>query len=123
MAHAIAKPAVLITSSIDDVPFDLRSLRVIVYDKNLPNWGEKLKERITKALLETLDNPEAAIPPTFLETSKTKIIEVTHKEKGLLELKKEMDSLRREVRTKNRDIERGKISPEEKLRIKNNFSS
>jgi len=118
LAHAITKPAVLITASMDDVPFDLRSLRVIVYDKNLPNWGEKLKEKITKALLETLDNPEAAIPPTFLETSKTKRIEVTPEEKGLLELKKEIDSLRREVRSRSRDIESGDISPEEaELRI------
>jgi len=28
LAHAITKPAILITASMDDVPFDLRSLRV-----------------------------------------------------------------------------------------------
>src|SRR6266436_6612471 len=39
LAHALAKPAILITESINDVPFDLRSLRVIVYDKNQPDWG------------------------------------------------------------------------------------
>lgn len=37
LAHAITKPAVLITASMEDVPFDLRSLRVIDYDKNSQN--------------------------------------------------------------------------------------
>jgi len=32
----------------------LRSLRVIVYDKNSPDWGEILKDKIGKALKETL---------------------------------------------------------------------
>ena len=81
MAHAITKAAVLITGSMEDVPFDLRSLRVIVYDKNLPDWGECLKEKITKAQQETLKNPEDAIPPTFLEVTKTKKIKVNEKKK------------------------------------------
>lgn len=100
LAHAIAKPAVLITASMDDVPFDLRSLRVLVYDINLPNWGEKLKGKITKALTETLKSPEDAVLPTFLETTKSKRIEVSPKEKEILELKSDLDSLKREVRSR-----------------------
>ena len=99
LAHAITKPAVLITASMEDIPFDLRSLRVIVYDKNSPDWGEILKQKITKALIETLENPEDAIPPTFLEVTRTKRIEVTDQEKVVLELKSEIDSLRRELRS------------------------
>jgi len=101
LAHAITKPAVLITASMEDVPFDLRSLRVLVYDKNLPNWGEKLRKKITKALSETLKSPEDAIPPTFLETTKSKRIVVSPNEKEILEMKSEIDSLRREVRSRN----------------------
>lgn len=119
LAHAITKPAVLITASMDDVPFDLRSLRVLVYDKNQPDWGDQLKAKITKALEETLENPEDAIPPTFLETTKTKRIAVSPEEKEILELKKDLDSLKREVRTRSRISEREEIDPEEAIiRIK-----
>ena len=111
LSHAITKPAVLITASMDDVPFDLRSLRVIVYDKNLPNWGENLKVMIKKALEETLKNPEDAIPPTFLETPNSKRLEVSNEEKEILELRSELDSLRREIRTSR--IPREGIEPEE----------
>jgi len=50
LAHALAKPVVLIASSIDDVPFDLRALRVLIYDNNDPHWGESLKKEIAKAI-------------------------------------------------------------------------
>ena len=100
LAHAITKPAILITASMEDVPFDLRSLRVIVYDKNSPDWGELLKDKIGKALKETIENPEDAIPPTFLEVSKTKRLKVGEEEKELLELRRELNSLKREVRSR-----------------------
>ncbi|KAB5489516.1 hypothetical protein [Flagellimonas hadalis] len=100
LAHAITKPAILITASMEDVPFDLRSLRVIVYDKNSPDWGDILKDKIAKALEETLKSPEDAIPPTFLEVSKTKRLKVGEEEKELLELRRDLNSLKREVRSK-----------------------
>lgn len=98
LAHAITKPAVLITASMDDVPFDLRSLRVIVYDKNSPNWGDILQEKITKALKETLSSPQDSIPPTFLDINVEKI-QVSPENKEILELRTEIESLKREVRT------------------------
>ena len=99
LAHAITKPVVLITASMEDVPFDLRSLRVIEYNKNIHNWGELLKGKITKALQETIENPKAAVPPTFFEVDKTEKIKLTHRDKELLEIKSELDSLKREVRS------------------------
>ena len=39
LAHALAKPVILVVEPMDDVPFDLRALRVLQYDKNDPNWG------------------------------------------------------------------------------------
>ncbi len=116
LAHAITKPAVLITASMDDVPFDLRSLRVIDYDKNSPNWGDLLQDRITKALLETLTNPKDAIPPTFFEVDKTDKIKVSAESKELLEIRNELDLIKREVRSS--DIRRRRsrsefIDPEE----------
>lgn len=112
LAHAITKPAVLITASMDDVPFDLRSLRVIEYDKNSPKWGELLQEKITKALLETLKNPKDAIPPTFFEVDNTEKIKLSPQSKELLELKNEIDLLKREVRSG--DIRR-RMSPKEQI--------
>ncbi|ELS8947889.1 hypothetical protein K6U18_03580 [Vibrio fluvialis] len=67
LAHALKKPAILIASNIDDVPFDLRPLRVLVYDKNDPDWGTLLKENISNAIKETLASPTEAIPHTFRE--------------------------------------------------------
>lgn len=33
LAHALGKPVVLLADNLGDVPFDLQSLRVIIYDK------------------------------------------------------------------------------------------
>ena len=112
LAHAITKPAVLITASMDDVPFDLRSLRVIDYDKNSPNWGDLLQERITKALLETLKNPKDAIPPTFFDVDKAEKIKVSAESKELLEIRNELDLIKREIRSS--DIRRRR-SPSEDI--------
>ncbi|WP_321794997.1 hypothetical protein [Caballeronia sp. J97] len=65
LAHAISKPVILISKSIDDVPFDLRSIRVLVYDKDHPDWGNELRLSLTKAINEVLQNPTSAIPTTF----------------------------------------------------------
>lgn len=39
LAHALGKPVVLIADNLGDVPFDLQSLRVIIYNKNDPASG------------------------------------------------------------------------------------
>lgn len=68
LAHAIGKPVILVSETMDDVPFDLQQLRVLLYDKNDPAWGEKLSEGITKAITETLNNPIEAVPSIFRKT-------------------------------------------------------
>lgn len=65
LAHAISKPAVLLTETMDDVPFDLRSLRIILFDKRDPGWGALLRSSITSSLVEVLANPELSVPPAF----------------------------------------------------------
>jgi len=99
LAHAITKPAVLITASMEDVPFDLRSLRVIEYNQKSPDWGKLLQENIKKALTETLKSPEDAIPPTFFDVSKSKRLEVGETEKEILNLRKRVDTLDSVLRT------------------------
>jgi len=39
LAHALEKPVVLVSSNQDDVPFDLRHIRVILYDQADPFWA------------------------------------------------------------------------------------
>lgn len=65
LAHAIGKPIVLISETLDDVPFDLQQLRVLMYEKDDPTWGDKLKANITTAIKETLEAPIDAVPNIF----------------------------------------------------------
>ncbi len=67
LAHACRKPAILISSNIEDVPFDLRPLRVLIYNKDDPDWGKLLHNKISQSIQETLASPTEAIPHTFRE--------------------------------------------------------
>lgn len=61
LAHALQKPVVLISSNEDDVPFDVRHVRVIYYDVRDPFWGTKLIEKVAENIVSALKNPEEAI--------------------------------------------------------------
>jgi hypothetical protein len=61
IAHALHKPVVLVSSNEDDVPFDVRHVRVIYYDMRDPFWGTKLIEKVAENILSALRNPEEAI--------------------------------------------------------------
>lgn len=61
IAHALEKPVVLVSSNEEDVPFDVRHIRVIYYDINDPFWGEKLTAKVSENILSALKNPEEAI--------------------------------------------------------------
>jgi hypothetical protein len=99
LAHALAKPAILVAESMDDIPFDLRALRIIVYDKNDPRWGELLQHKVQAAIREVLRAPEEAVLPAFLHVRDSPgAVSVTPHEKELIEIKQELDLLRREVR-------------------------
>jgi hypothetical protein len=61
IAHALHKPVVLISATEDDVPFDVRHIRVIYYDVHDPFWGEKLSNKVAENILSAIRNPEEAI--------------------------------------------------------------
>jgi hypothetical protein len=61
LAHASEKPVILVSSNEDDVPFDLRHIRVILYDRTDPFWGQKLIDNIADKISSALDRPEEAI--------------------------------------------------------------
>jgi hypothetical protein len=61
LAHASQKPVILVSSNEDDVPFDLRHIRVILYDRTDPFWGQKLIDNIADKIASAIDRPEEAI--------------------------------------------------------------
>lgn len=65
LAHAARKPVVFTAANIDDVPFDLRHLRVIIYDIREPRWAEKLIKEIADYLKNAKSDPEKSIPQPF----------------------------------------------------------
>lgn len=71
LGHAIGKPIVLISEKMDDVPFDLQALRVILYNKDDPKWGDKLRNDIVIALKATLSEPIRGVPTMFRKKVKS----------------------------------------------------
>jgi hypothetical protein len=65
LAHAAHKPVVFTSGNLEDVPFDLRHLRVIIYDVQDPFWGEKLKTNLTAYLKNAKNDPTKSIPQPF----------------------------------------------------------
>lgn len=65
LAHAARKPVVFAAAQIDDVPFDLRHLRVIVYDVREPKWAATLSRQITDFLKNAKADPAKSIPQPF----------------------------------------------------------
>jgi hypothetical protein len=61
LAHALQKPVVLVSSNQGDVPFDLKHVRVIFYDRSDPFWGQKLIEKVKENILSALKDPNEAI--------------------------------------------------------------
>ena len=65
LAHAARKPVVLTAETIDDVPFDLRHLRIIIYNIREPNWAPKLAGEVTDFLKNAKADPAKSIPQPF----------------------------------------------------------
>ena len=110
LAHASAKPAILVTASMEDIPFDLRALRIIEYDKNDPHWGSNLQEQIEAALRETLESPLSAVLPTFTSQPDRQIAkDVPERDQEIISLRQDVDLLKREARSSG---PRGPTGPE-----------
>ncbi|MEK6289222.1 MAG: hypothetical protein AABO57_26205 [Acidobacteriota bacterium] len=63
LAHGIQKPVVLITDNVQEIPFDLRSLRVLV-TRDMQN--AEMRRQLTRALQETVADPSGALPAAFV---------------------------------------------------------
>ncbi|MCB1123222.1 MAG: hypothetical protein KJT03_16830, partial [Verrucomicrobiae bacterium] len=51
LAHALQKPVVLVAGAEEDVPFDLKHIRVIYYNMTDPFWGQKLVDKVSENIL------------------------------------------------------------------------
>ena len=71
LAHAARKPVVFSSGHLEDVPFDLRHLRVIVYEVREPNWSEKLARSVTEYLKNAVKDPGKSIPHPFRDVAAT----------------------------------------------------
>ena len=65
LAHADRKPVIFTSGILEDVPFDLRHLRVIIYEIREPSWNLKLKTDITAFLRNAKEDPNRSIPQPF----------------------------------------------------------
>jgi hypothetical protein len=65
LAHAARKPVIFSSARVDDVPFDLRHLRVIIYDTREPEWAATLRKYVTDYLKNASKEPEKSIPHPF----------------------------------------------------------
>ncbi|MCM1140888.1 MAG: hypothetical protein NC453_20145 [Muribaculum sp.] len=63
LAHALAKPVILISLEQEDIPFDIQSIRHIRYNKDDHDWGAKLMDHIRNTLL--LPDISSYVPVVF----------------------------------------------------------
>jgi hypothetical protein len=57
IAHTLQKPVVIISQTIDDIPFDYRHYRAYVYNTAEVDWAAALADKITKTLRRIKLNP------------------------------------------------------------------
>lgn len=55
ICHTLGVPTLLITKDIDDVPFDYRHRRVVIYKQENPKWGDELQRDVENSLRAILD--------------------------------------------------------------------
>ncbi len=72
LSHALGKPTVMLTQNIDDVPFDLRHFRCILYE-NTPRGGVKLSSDLAATIssLSKVDYSLANRSPPAAPSSKS----------------------------------------------------
>jgi hypothetical protein len=111
LAHALRKPVVLVTQSVDDVPFDLRQLRIVGYDVNEPDWGDTLHANIAKALREAILAPSTAILQPFQHHPTAQSTKTESQDALLSQLARDVNQLRSMVLQSRRGV----MDPDEPL--------
>jgi hypothetical protein len=66
LAHAIGRPAILVSRKEGDIPFDLRHIRSILYDDSEAGWEGNLRSSIKNAAL-AVEAELKSWPPPLIE--------------------------------------------------------
>ncbi len=69
LAHSAYKPTILVASDLDDVPFDLRSMRVILVGGATADEKKRLRDELARAIRESLGLPLDRLLPVYLSVS------------------------------------------------------
>lgn len=119
LAHALDKPVVLLARTMEDVPFDLRALRVITYEIAAPNWGEILRASVSTALREVIEAPDSAVLAPFRREANALTVEQQVEDESLERLQREMNLLRAEIRRRPTvgRVSQDPIEPDEARRL------
>ncbi len=98
--HSNSNNTIIISNNLDDIPFDLRSLRTIPYEYK-PDKMLKLKDELIKTIKSIIENPNDIDNPVeryFFENSAKKEIGTSATNSGLIkDLTSELDKLRNSV--------------------------
>lgn len=63
LAHAIGKPVILVSRDEGDIPFDLRHVRVLSYQPELPRWDVILRDHVVQAARQVFAGSSIWPPP------------------------------------------------------------
>lgn len=67
MAHALGKPVVIISQSAEDIPFDYKHVRAIIYDTKRATWAAQLGKKLVATLQMVVANPRQTFLHKALE--------------------------------------------------------
>lgn len=67
MAHALGKPVVIISQSAEDIPFDYKHVRAIIYDTKRATWAAQLGKKLAATLQTVVANPRQTFLHEALE--------------------------------------------------------
>lgn len=62
LAHGMGKAVVLSAENIEDIPFDYRHLRIVLYNSKEVNWVQDYSQRLLQTIREINENPEKHRP-------------------------------------------------------------
>ena len=72
LAHALNKPVILVAQTLDDLPFDLRHLRTIIYSTQSVDWSKQLYEKVVSSARDFLSRSQ---PSQFMLATSRDLIE------------------------------------------------
>jgi len=98
--HCLKPRTILIAQSIEDIPFDLKDYRTIIYESSAKGailFKEELNNYLTE-IFETPDNSDNPVLDRLGDIIKQRIIELENENKELRESKQENDELHDKIK-------------------------